>query len=116
MKRLTRSIEEITKQEVLASVLFVENGRFVRHGAAPSLPAAYTKAVDGAPIGPNAGSCGTAAWRRESVYVIDLETDPPRADYPHRVAGLRLHASCTPPILAPSGGVAGPISPSPTSD
>src|SRR3546814_4405461 len=86
------SIEEITKQEVLASVLFVENGRFVRHGAAPSLPAAYTKAVDGAPIGPNAGSCGTAAWRREPVYVIDIETDPLWADYRHLVAGLGLRS------------------------
>src|SRR3546814_21123149 len=61
MERLTRPIEEITKPEVLASVLFVANGRFVRHGAAPTLPAAYTTAVYGAPIGPNAGPCGPAA-------------------------------------------------------
>lgn len=37
MEQLTRSIEEIARYEVLASVLFVEDG-IVRHGAAPSLP------------------------------------------------------------------------------
>src|SRR3546814_13098035 len=79
MERLTRSIEEITKQEVLASVLFVETGRFVRHGAAPSLPVAYPIAVDGAPISPNAVSCGTAAWRRAPGYVFHIKPDPPWA-------------------------------------
>ena len=36
----------------------------MRHGAAPNLPAAYVKAVDGAPIGPRNGSCGTAMYLR----------------------------------------------------
>src|SRR3546814_8747366 len=56
---------------------------------------------------PNAGSCGTAAWRREPVYVIDIETDPLWADYRHLVAGLGLHACWSTPILAQSGEVLG---------
>src|SRR5580700_6755806 len=43
---------------LLCSVLLLEeDGQHVRHGAAPSLPGAYTKAIDGLSIGPKAGSC-----------------------------------------------------------
>lgn len=53
-----------------------EDGRHVRNGAAPSLPTEYVNAIDGQPIGPNAGSCGTAAHRKEAVIVEDIATDP----------------------------------------
>jgi len=49
--------------------------------AGPSLPVAYAEALRGAPIGPRAGSCGTAAWRREAVEVTDILDDPLWADY-----------------------------------
>src|SRR5712692_1372005 len=43
---------------LLCSVLLLdEDGQHVRHGAAPSLPEGYTKAIDGLCIGPKAGSC-----------------------------------------------------------
>ena len=37
---------------------------------------AYAKAIDGVRIGPKAGSSGTAAYRRETVVVADVMTDP----------------------------------------
>ena len=107
LEHLTRSIEEIAKHEVLASVILIEEDGILRHGAAPSLPAAYTEAIDGAAIGPCAGSCGTAAWRREPVYVTDIETDPLWADYRHLIDGLGLHACWSTPIMAESGAVLG---------
>src|SRR6185436_13679045 len=61
---------------MIGSVLFLEDGVRVRHAAGPSLPAAYAKAIDGEPIGPDRGSCGTAAHRREPVIVEDIDTDP----------------------------------------
>jgi len=39
--------------------LLSNDGKRVRHGAAPNLPQAYVKAVDGLPIGPRVVSCGT---------------------------------------------------------
>ena len=47
---------------MLSSVLLLDrdHGR-VRHGGAPNLPESFTRAIDGQPIGPCAGSCGTAA-------------------------------------------------------
>src|SRR5580698_2527554 len=51
---------------MLGSVLLLDSdGRHVRHGAAPDLPDSYTSGIDGQEIGPKAGSCGTAAFRRE---------------------------------------------------
>ena len=62
---------------MLGSILLLDrDGVHVRHGAAPSLPAEFMAAVDGQPIGPAAGSCGTAAFRREAVIVEDIAINP----------------------------------------
>jgi PAS domain S-box-containing protein len=71
---------------VLASISLLDGDR-LRHGAAPSLPKAYTDAINGAAIGPSAGSCGIAAYRREPVIVEDIATDPWWAK--HRDLALR---------------------------
>ena len=49
--------------EVPASILLVD-GNHLRHGGAPSLPKAYTDAMNRIMIGPSAGSCGTPAQPR----------------------------------------------------
>ena len=64
---LCRLVEE-QAPGVLASVLLLD-GDVLRHGGAPSLPKAYTNAIDGAVIGPTAGSCGTATYRAQQVIV-----------------------------------------------
>src|SRR6266566_5384600 len=61
-------------------LLLSDDGKHVRHGAAPNLPEAYVKAVDGLPIGPRVGSCGTAMYTRRQVVVTDVMTDPLWAD------------------------------------
>ncbi len=62
---------------ILGSVLLLDKeGRRLTHGAAPSLPPDYCRAVDGIEIGSEAGSCGTAAYRRATVIVEDIATDP----------------------------------------
>jgi signal transduction histidine kinase len=106
LDRVTKTIEEHSFDGAIPSILLVEDGR-LRHGSAPGLPAEYTEAIDGTLIGPCAGSCGTAAYRREAVYVTDIETDPLWTDYRGiaRAAGLR---SCwSVPIIGTSGDVIG---------
>ncbi len=67
---------------ILCSVLLLdEEGRRLRHGAAPSLAPEYVKAIDGAEIGPSAGSCGSAAYWRQPVIVTDILADPLWADF-----------------------------------
>ncbi|MGO4871130.1 MAG: EAL domain-containing protein [Roseiarcus sp.] len=93
---------------IFGSVLLLdETGSRLRHGAAPSLPKAYIKVVDGMPIGPTVGSCGAAAYRREAVIVTDIMTDPLWADYKDLAAAHGLRSCWSTPILSHNGAVIG---------
>src|SRR5204862_5063594 len=90
-----------------SSLLLAREGQHVHHGAAPSLPEAYVKGVDGAPIGPRNGSCGTAMYLRKQVVVKDVMTDPLWADYRNLAEICGLSACWSTPILSPHGDVLG---------
>jgi len=69
-------VEELASGS-LCSILFLDSSTScLRHGAAPSLPTTYTKAIDGAVVGPFVGSRGTVAYRAEPLIVSDIATDP----------------------------------------
>jgi CBS domain-containing protein len=107
---LTHIVGEIEAQEAgtYASLLLLdETGRHLAGGIAPSLPAAYGAAIDGAAIGPRAGSCGTAAWRRAEVFVGDIASDPLWIDYKTLAAEHGLAACWSTPILSARGDVLG---------
>ena len=67
--------------------------------AAPNLPAAYTRLIDGLAIGPHVGSCGAAAWRGKTVIVSDTETDPLWQDFRGIAAQFNLRACWSTPIM-----------------
>lgn len=107
---LTRLVLLIEAQspDMLCSVLLLsEDGDHVRHGAAPSLPEDYVKAVDGGSIGPKHGSCGTAMYRGEPVFVTDIFLDPLWEDYRELAAASGLRACWSTPILSGRGKVLG---------
>jgi GAF domain-containing protein len=87
-------------------LLLDETGEHLLHGAAPHLPEAYNKAVNGLTIGEGIGSCGTAAARGEQVIVEDIATHPYWSHFKafaHDVHGL---AACwSTPIRAYDGRV-----------
>lgn len=92
---------------MFSSVLLLdETGEHLLHGAAPHLPEAYSKAVNGLTIGEGVGSCGTAAARGEQVIVEDITTHPYWAQFKafaHDIHGL---AACwSTPIRAYDGRV-----------
>src|SRR6202171_3467090 len=89
---------------VLASILLVDVDH-LRHGGAPSLPKAYTDAVNGKLIGPSAGSCGTAAYRGEPVIVEDIATSPLWADYRDLALPHSLRACWSAPDFLSQGKV-----------
>jgi PAS domain S-box-containing protein len=64
------------------------------------LPEAYSTAIDGAAIGPRAGSCGTAAFRKEQVVVVDTEVDPLWTDYRELARRHGLRACWSTPIVS----------------
>jgi len=99
LERLLLGIEALSP-EMLGSVLLLEgDGRHLRHGAAPSLPDEFNRAIDGAAIGPKVGSCGTAAFRGSPVFVSDLARDPLWTDYKHLALPHGLRACWSTPIL-----------------
>ncbi len=97
-------LSESMRAGLLASVLLVESGR-LRHGAAPSLPQAYVDALDDIAIGPTVGSCGAAAFRKETVIVADIATDPLWAPYRDLALPHGLRASWSSPVLDGAGEV-----------
>lgn len=104
---LVRLIEDQSPGMLGSILLLDQDGGHVCHCAAPSLPAEFVAAIDGQPIGPSAGSCGTALYRKEAVFVEDIATDPLWASY--KVAALlhNLRACWSTPILDENDGVQG---------
>jgi GAF domain-containing protein len=99
---------EAQTPEMLCSVLLLSaDGNHIEHGAAPSLPEQYVKAVDGAPIGPKHGSCGTAMYRGEPVVVTDIFSDPLWDDSRKLADGTGLRACWSTPIMSRRGKVLG---------
>ena len=96
---LIRLIERISPGMRGSVLLLDEDGITLHHGAAPRLPRSYCEAIDGASIGPTAGSCGTAAYRRERVIVREIATDPLWADYRDLASTYGLAACWSTPIM-----------------
>jgi diguanylate cyclase (GGDEF)-like protein/PAS domain S-box-containing protein len=88
-------------------LLLDADGLHVKVGAAPSLPAQYSAAIDGAAIGPGVGSCGTAMYERRMVVVEDIETDPLWADFRHLALPVGLRACWSIPFQDDAGAVLG---------
>jgi PAS domain S-box-containing protein len=88
-------------------LLLSYDGKHVRHGAAPNLPEAYVKAVDGLPIGPRVGSCGTSMYLRKPVVVTDVLIDPLWSDYRGLAKSCGLRACWSTPIISSHGDVLG---------
>ncbi|HEX6603853.1 MAG TPA: GAF domain-containing protein [Sphingomicrobium sp.] len=100
LSELIQIVESTSRTGVLGSILLLDrDGKHLRHGAAPSLPSAYSEAIDGAEIGPCAGSCGTAAYSAAPVFVSDIENDPLWADYKAVALTHGLRACWSTPIM-----------------
>ena len=93
---------------VLCSVLLLDGGtRTLHHGAAPSLPDDYCRAIDGMTIGPAQGSCGTSAHTGLRVIVEDIDTHPYWAAYRELAAAAGVRACWSQPIRSTRGEVIG---------
>jgi hypothetical protein len=104
---LVRLYESVFPRVICTVLLMDSDGYRLRHGAAPSLPDTYTSAIDGARIGPQAGSCGTAAYFKRRVIVTDIASDPLWTDYRDLAAEHGLRACWSIPILSRLGNVLG---------
>jgi PAS domain S-box-containing protein len=102
---LCRLVEELAPGTLSSILLLDADGTRLTHGAAPSLAPSYVDAINGSPIGPAAGSCGTAAYRNEQVIVTDIAEDPLWAQYRDLALPHGLRACWSTPIRGSDGRV-----------
>ncbi|MCM2327101.1 MAG: PAS domain S-box protein, partial [Lysobacter sp.] len=104
---LARSIED-EAPGMLASILIPdEDLAHVRHGAAPSLPEAFLKSVDGLAVGGQEGPFDAEAWRRGPAIVEDIAADDRWAGHRETALACGLRASWTMPIPSAATPAAG---------
>ena len=109
LNRLARTYEEVFPGMFCSVLLMDPDGLHLRHGAAPSLPAEFRRAVDGVRIGPDAGSCGTAAFTRETTLVTDIAKDPLWRDYRDIALANGLRACWSVPVISSQDRVLGTL-------
>src|SRR5580658_8085918 len=99
---------EAHREGMLCSIfLLEEDGQHLRYAAAPNLPEAYRAGTDGACIGPNVGSCGAAAYLRQTIFVSDIASDPKWANFRDLALQSGLCAAWSSPIMSHDGKVLG---------
>src|SRR5258705_8085129 len=82
---------------IISTILLADpDGQRLWPAAGPRVPSGWTQAISPLRIGPDMGSCGTAAFRKELVIVSDVESDsrwsgaPPEQSRPVAISyGLR---------------------------
>ena len=92
-----------------SALMLTREGHHLTVVAGPTLPKGWSEQMEKLPVGPCAGSCGTAAYRGTLVIASDIATDPLWDIPAHRAAALShgLRASWSNPVLCSNGKVAG---------
>jgi PAS domain S-box-containing protein len=104
---ICRLVEELCSGCLCSILLLDSGGKRLWHGAGPSIPKSYAQAIDGFVIGPNVGSCGSAAYRAEQVIVSDIATDPRWTSFREEALTNSLRACWSTPILSLENRVLG---------
>ena len=104
---VTRLIEAQRPGMLCSVFILAADGVHLRYAAAPNLPEFYRSATDGLASGPKAGSCGTAVFRREAVFIRDILCDPLWTRFRDVAASAGLRAAWSSPIVSKDGKVLG---------
>jgi PAS domain S-box-containing protein len=107
LRKIIRLIEGLSPNMKASIHLLDKSGRHLAHGVGPSLPEGYLRLIDGEPIGPLAGSCGTAAYTGQIVIVEDIRTDYRWVNYANVAIPFNLKACWSMPIISRQGKVIG---------
>ena len=86
-----------------------EDGKELHCAAAPSLPG-FIAHVGTMAVGPKGGSCGTAIYRKEPVYVTDILTDPTWEQYRNRMLPYGIRSVWSRPLFTSEGKALGTFS------
>jgi PAS domain S-box-containing protein len=107
LEAIALSVEAEARGALCSILLLDEAGERLTLGAGSSLPDAYNAAIEGLVIGPDVGSCGTAAFLNQRVIVEDIRTNPLWRDFKDLAAAAGLLACWSQPIRGSRGEVLG---------
>jgi formate hydrogenlyase transcriptional activator len=86
-----------------------EDGKELYCAAAPSIRG-FSSQVGSMAVGPKGGSCGTAVYRKEPVYVNDILTDPIWENYRDRMLPFGIRSVWSRPLFTSEGKALGTFS------
>jgi len=93
----------------VVTVMSVDAAGLLHPLAAPSLPETFLETIVGVMIGPDVGSCGTAAYLRTPVTVTNIERDPKWSKYKDQALALGLKACWSSPVTGEDGAPIGVV-------
>ena len=106
LDRLALEIEAQIPDAICLILLVDEQGR-LRTGGGPNVPPEFSKAIDGEQIGPDRGSCGTAAFTSEVVIASDIATDPRWTEWRDLALSFGLRSCWSTPVMGAGNNVLG---------
>jgi PAS domain S-box len=110
LEAIARGTEAQSDVGLRCTIMLVDEHRqCLLEGAAPSMPAAFRKAVQRLPIDERSGSCGRAAFLRRQVLCSDVRLEANWQDYLLMATEADIVACCSTPILASDGQVLGVV-------
>lgn len=107
LDRLCRHVEARFEGAQCTVMLLERESRTVRFGAAPTMDRTFMEALEGLPIGPEAGSCGTAMHFGTQVITPDIEGDANWAAYLELARRHGLRACWSTPFFRVDGAAGG---------
>ena len=90
-------------------MLFRQGSATLSCVAGPSLDEGYRAAIHALPVGPEVGTCGRAAYLRETVITEDIATDPHWVTARDLAARHELAACFSLPVVLRNGDLAGTL-------
>jgi len=107
LNKIVENAEKYSPKSLCSILYMNEDGKLLLHGAGPSLPDFYNKAIHHFPVGFGQGSCGTAAYTGKRVIVEDISTHPYWEDIKDLAQKANLASCWSQPIIDPSGKILG---------
>ena len=105
LEAVTAALEELIPGSRCSVLLLDAAAGTLHHGAAPTLPVAYSAAIDGLSIGDDAGSCGAAAHHGREIVARDIAVDRRWERYRDMALPHGLRACWSSPIHGRAEGV-----------
>lgn len=107
LSHLATTVEALSRNSTVASILLLDGEGLLRNGASPNLPADYLQAIDRLKPDPDLGTCAAAAATGEIVCTPDFRDDRRWAELRHLPLALGFQGAWSLPIKDEDGRVLG---------